>query len=112
MSKAFLSSPSWKTSSQSVRPLFNWSARGGFRPDAEGVVKEQAAAEKNQLIIMGALDNGMKYAARLAVVNDGGSLAAAGGKIEFKGCSSLTLVFSARTDYVMDYSKKWHGEAK
>jgi hypothetical protein len=104
MSKAFRSSPSLKTSRQSVRPLFNWPARGRFRPDAEGVVKEQAATEKNQLIITGASGNGMKYAVRLAVVNDGGSLAAAGGKIEFKGCSSLTLVLTARTDYVMDYS--------
>jgi len=72
--------------------------------------KAQTAAEKNQLAIAGALDNGMKYAARLAVLNDGGSLAAAGGKIEFKNCNALTLVLAARTDYVMDYSKKWHGE--
>jgi hypothetical protein len=36
MSKAFRSSPSLKTSRQSVHPLFNWPARGRFRPDAEG----------------------------------------------------------------------------
>jgi alpha-L-fucosidase 2 len=71
--------------------------------------KATAAAEKNQLTVSGALDNGVKYAYCLMVVNEGGSLVAAGAKIEFKDCNSLTLVVSARTDYVMDYGKKWHG---
>jgi len=67
-------------------------------------------AEKDLLAIAGALSNGMKYATQVRVLHDGGTLAATDGRIEFKGCDSLTLVLSARTDYVMDYARQWRGE--
>jgi alpha-L-fucosidase 2 len=69
------------------------------------------AAEPSLLSINGELKNGgMNYATRLLVVNDGGSLRAADGQIEFANCNSLTLLLAARTDYVMDYARHWHGE--
>ncbi|MDD4871714.1 MAG: glycoside hydrolase N-terminal domain-containing protein [Kiritimatiellae bacterium] len=72
--------------------------------------KAPTVATKNLLNITGTLSNGMKYASRLMVLNDGGSIMAANGKIEFKDCNGLTLLLAARTDYGMHYSKRWHGE--
>ena len=68
-------------------------------------------AGKDLLTITGALANGMKYATQLRALPTGGTLTAADGRLEFKGCDSLTLILSARTDYVMDYARKWRGEA-
>ena len=72
--------------------------------------KAPVAAEANRLTAAGALDNGRKYESQVMVINEGGSLQAAGDKIEFKGCSSLTILLAAGTDYAMDYGRKWHGD--
>ena len=58
----------------------------------------------------GALNNGLKYAAQLAVMPDGGSLQTNGATLEFKNCNGLTLVFGAGTDYAMNYAAKYRGE--
>ncbi|HWX21770.1 MAG TPA: glycoside hydrolase family 95 protein [Candidatus Binatia bacterium] len=67
-------------------------------------------AVKNRLTFSGALDNQLQYEAQLLALNEGGSLQESGGKLEFKGCNSLTLLLAAGTDYVMDYAKKYRGE--
>ena len=72
--------------------------------------KAQVVAEAGRMAASGALDNGMKYESQVLVLNDGGSLRAAGDKIEFKGCNSLTVLLAAGTDYVMDARKNWHGD--
>lgn len=66
--------------------------------------------DNNSLTFSGALENNLHYETRMVVVNDGGSLDSAGGKISFKGCNGLTLVLAAGTDYIMDYAKHYHGE--
>ena len=66
-------------------------------------------AGKDSLAIAGALGNGMKYATQLRVSPAGGTVTAADGRLEFKGCDSLTILVSARTDYVMDYDRNWRG---
>ena len=68
----------------------------------------KAVAENNWLSVSGALSNGMKYFYRLMVLNDGGTLTAVNGKLEFKDCNALTLLLAAGTDYVMDYQQHWH----
>ena len=40
----------------------------------------------------GALANGLKYEAQLAVLNDGGTIQAGDGSIEFKQCNGLTVL--------------------
>jgi len=75
-----------------------------------GTHNETTAAKGSALEFSGALDNGLKYVARLAVVSEGGTVKAADGKIEFKGASSLTLILAAGTNYAMDYAKQYRGE--
>jgi acyl-CoA dehydrogenase len=53
----------------------------------------------------------MAYESQLAVVNDGGEIAASNNGISFVGCDSLTIILAAGTDYVLDYKKGFHGEA-
>jgi len=72
--------------------------------------KAQVAAEANRMTASGALDNGLKYESQVVVLNEGGSLKAGEGKIEFSGCNSLTVLLAAGTGYAMDYAKKFRGE--
>ena len=52
----------------------------------------------------------LDYAARLAVLHDGGSLTVDGDGIRFAGCDSVTLLLAAGTDYVADRDRGWKGE--
>ena len=52
----------------------------------------------------------LQYEAQVAVLNDGGSMEIAGGKIAFKAVNSLTIFLDAGTDFVQDRSKGWRGE--
>jgi alpha-L-fucosidase 2 len=61
------------------------------------------------LMFSGALANGELYEAQLQVTNSGGTLVNSGGVINFTNCDSLTLVVALGTDYVMDYSRNYHG---
>jgi alpha-L-fucosidase 2 len=61
------------------------------------------------LMFAGALSNGEKYEAQLAVTNSGGTLVNSGGTVRFTNCTSLTLVVALGTDYVMDYSRNYKG---
>jgi alpha-L-fucosidase 2 len=75
-----------------------------------GTHKETTQAAGNALQFSGEFDNGLKYVTKLAVVNDGGTIHAGDGKIEFKNSSSLTLIVAAGTNYVMDYARQYRGE--
>ena len=61
------------------------------------------------LMFSGTLPNGELYEAQLQVASSGGTLVNSGGVISFTNCDSLTLVVALGTDYVMDYSKNYHG---
>ena len=52
----------------------------------------------------------LQYEAQVRVLNDGGTLEVADGKIAFKGANSLTILLDAGTDFVQDRSKGWRGE--
>jgi alpha-L-fucosidase 2 len=91
-------------------------------------------ARGSRLIASGRLsESGMKYESQLQVLNSGGTvrvgtspagpadnpLAGVPGTetyvlprtyIEFEGCTSLTLILAADTDYVPDHTRSWRGE--
>ncbi len=75
--------------------------------DAHGATTEAAG---NTVTINGALPNGLHYAGRLVVLNDGGTLTAADGSLHFTGCNQLTICFAAGTDYAMDAHTGYRGE--
>ena len=61
-------------------------------------------AGKNELLMSGAMTNGaggdgVKYAARLKVLNTGGKVSAADGKISVTGADEVLLLVTAATDY-------------
>ncbi len=64
-------------------------------------------AQGDTLSAPGKLANGLAYESRVRVLHDGGSVAAKGDTLEFKGCTTLTLILGARTNYVPDPSKNW-----
>jgi len=72
--------------------------------------KAQTVAAGNRLTVSSTLNNGLKYEWQLVALHDGGELHANGTTLEFKNCSSLTLLVVAGTDYVMDYAKHYRGE--
>ena len=49
----------------------------------------------------------LDYEAQVLVLNEGGSLQAANGKISFKGCDSLLIFLSADTNYLNQREKGW-----
>ncbi|MCC6797455.1 MAG: glycoside hydrolase family 95 protein [Candidatus Hydrogenedentes bacterium] len=68
-----------------------------------------SAPNANTLALSGrvALGQGMAYEARLATVNDGGEVSAGASTLSVKNANSVTLLFSANTDFVAwDYAKK------
>ncbi|HYO09677.1 MAG TPA: glycoside hydrolase family 95 protein [Tepidisphaeraceae bacterium] len=72
---------------------------------------ETTEAENSGLSFGGALSNGLKYAARAAVVARGGSTAAGAGRVDLKGCDEVMILVAAGTSYVMDAAKNFRGEA-
>ncbi len=75
-----------------------------------GAHKETTAAAGTSLTFAGSLDNGLTYKAKLLALNDGGTLQAGDGKLEFKNCNTLTLLTAAGTDYALDYAHHYRGE--
>ncbi len=51
----------------------------------------------------------LDYEAQVLVLNEGGTLKAADGAIEFKDCDTLTILLAAGTDYVNQRDKGWKG---
>jgi alpha-L-fucosidase 2 len=75
-----------------------------------GAHKEATTVAGKALSFAGALANGLKYEAKLVVLNDGGTLQSGEGKLEFKDCNRLVLLVAAGTDYIKDYSRRYRGE--
>ena len=58
----------------------------------------------NKITLKGSLnDNGMKYEAQMAVLNEGGSIQAGTDKISVSQADEVTLILSAGTDYKNEY---------
>ena len=67
-------------------------------------------AEGHTLGFMGALPNGIRYGARLAVLHQGGTVTVTGDHLVFANCDSLTLLVGAGTNYVMDPARNYLGD--
>lgn len=52
----------------------------------------------------------LDFEARVRVLHEGGAVQRAGDKLAFTGCTSLTLLLAAETNYLADRSKGWRGE--
>jgi len=52
----------------------------------------------------------LDYEAQLLVLNTGGAITAADGRIEFKDCDSVTLLLAADTNYLNQREQGWKGE--
>lgn len=62
------------------------------------------AASNGRLSVAGALqDNGLKYAAALQVINEGGRIRSLGDAIEIAGADSVMIVLAAGTNYAQRY---------
>ena len=66
-------------------------------------------ATPGELSFSGSMLNALKYAARLKVVCQGGTLTIDGDRLSFKNCNKLTLYLDARTNYMPDYRAGWRG---
>ncbi len=54
--------------------------------------------------------NALEYESQVQVINEGGNLLAANGKVAFVGCDSVTIILGAGTSYVPDAARKFQGE--
>jgi len=64
-------------------------------------------AEKDKITASGKLGNGLQYETQVLVLNQGGSVKAAGSEITFDKADSLTILLAADTDYLGNYKKGW-----
>ncbi|WP_052273202.1 glycosyl hydrolase family 95 catalytic domain-containing protein [Flavihumibacter solisilvae] len=93
--------------------VFQYSA--GNRKSMSGsvsIVSGQGAnsrADQNTISFSGEMPNRLKYAAKLLVVHDGGTIRGTGDSLIFHNCRSLTIFLNARTNYKPDYNSGWRG---
>ena len=69
----------------------------------------QVTAAEGGIIAQGSLKNGMAYATHVRLVAEGGQVATADGKVTFRGCNALTVLWTIGTDYALDGTKGWKG---
>ncbi|KDN79567.1 glycosyl hydrolase [Streptomyces olindensis] len=66
-------------------------------------------AAARRIAFGGVMGNGLKHACTVQVVDTDGDLRADGSMLRFSGCTSLTLLLDARTDYKLDAAAGWRG---
>lgn len=64
----------------------------------------------NKMILTGKLDNGLKYAAQLIIINKGGNITTNGKKLKITGADEFSILLTAATDYLNRRDKGWRGE--
>ncbi|WLW50246.1 glycosyl hydrolase family 95 catalytic domain-containing protein [Streptomyces sp. YU58] len=62
-----------------------------------------------RIAFRGVMGNGLKHACTVQVVHTDGDVRADGSALRFSGCTSLTLLLDARTDYKLDAAAGWRG---
>jgi alpha-L-fucosidase 2 len=68
-----------------------------------------ATSSGAKITLAGRLKNGLKYECQTLVLHEGGEVWAENGKLNFKGCDSLTFLISAGTDYSLDSGAGYRG---
>ncbi len=66
-------------------------------------------ATGQELSFSGEMPNQLKYACKLHVLYQGGTVQAQDDQLVFANCDSLTLLINARTNYKPDYNAGWRG---
>ncbi|MDX3452637.1 glycoside hydrolase N-terminal domain-containing protein [Streptomyces sp. ME02-8801-2C] len=66
-------------------------------------------ADARRIAFSGVMGNGLKHACTVQVVDTDGDFRADGPALRFSGCTSLTLLLDARTDYRLDAAAGWRG---
>ncbi|MFE0450148.1 glycoside hydrolase N-terminal domain-containing protein [Streptomyces sp. NPDC058914] len=66
-------------------------------------------ADARRIAFRGVMGNGLKHACTVQVVHSGGDVRADGSVLRFSGCTALTLLLDARTDYKLDAAAGWRG---
>ena len=75
-----------------------------------GAHNETTVAADDTLRISGTLPNGLRHAARLQAVTEGGPVKPAGGNLSF-ACNAATFVLTAATDYALDPARNFRSGA-
>ncbi|MCL8014907.1 glycoside hydrolase N-terminal domain-containing protein [Streptomyces sp. AS02] len=68
-----------------------------------------ADAGARQLAFAGVMGNGLKHACTVRAVDTDGDFSVDGSVLRFSGCTTLTLLLDARTDYKLDAAAGWRG---
>jgi alpha-L-fucosidase 2 len=66
-------------------------------------------ATARRIAFRGVMGNGLKHACTVQVVHTDGDFRAEGSALRFSGCTSMTLLLDARTDYKLDAAAGWRG---
>ncbi|MFD8385892.1 glycoside hydrolase N-terminal domain-containing protein [Streptomyces sp. NPDC059679] len=66
-------------------------------------------ADARRIAFRGVMGNGLKHACTVQVVHTDGDFHADGSVLRFTGCTTLTLLLDARTDYKLDAAVGWRG---
>ncbi|MBD9725286.1 glycoside hydrolase N-terminal domain-containing protein [Streptomyces caniscabiei] len=66
-------------------------------------------ADARRIAFRGVMGNGLKHACTVQVVHTEGDFRVDGSALRFSGCTSLTLLLDARTDYKLDAAAGWRG---
>ena len=64
-------------------------------------------ASGSRISSVGALANGLKYAACLTLLHQGGTVIVSGTTLEFHGCNNVTLLLGTGTSYVLDRARHY-----
>lgn len=66
-------------------------------------------ADARRMAFSGVMGNGLKHACTVQVVHTDGDFSTDGSVLRFTGCTTLTLLLDARTDYKLDAAAGWRG---
>ncbi|GAA3485204.1 glycosyl hydrolase family 95 catalytic domain-containing protein [Streptomyces yanii] len=66
-------------------------------------------ASARRIAFSGVMGNGLKHASTVQVVHTDGDFSTDGSVLRFTGCTTLTLLLDARTDYKLDAAAGWRG---
>lgn len=66
-------------------------------------------ATAGRIAFRGVMGNGLKHACTVQIAHTDGDVRAEGATLRFSGCTSLTLLLDARTDYKLDAAAGWRG---
>ncbi|MFF0286891.1 glycoside hydrolase N-terminal domain-containing protein [Streptomyces sp. NPDC005262] len=66
-------------------------------------------AGARRMAFNGVMGNGLKHACAVQVVHTDGDFSTDGSVLRFSGCTTLTLLLDARTDYELDAAAGWRG---